>query len=261
MLVRLFREPLFVFTVAGLVLFGLYDALQARKQEPVRLTAATRATLIDNFEALAGRAATPDDIARLERDFIADELLFREAIDSGLHLADSVVRGKLIEEMRLRVTGPLPDPTPEQLVNHYAEHLERYRTEPSVSFEHVYFRERPADELALLEQLQIGESLAGQPFEHGREFDRYGESMLRGIFGQPFVAAVRVAALDEWTGPIASLQGWHYVRVMARLPSALLPFESVRDQVENDYLVAVIQAAVDSRVAELEQRYDVVVER
>jgi len=35
----------------------------------------------------------------------------------------------------------------------------------------------------------------------------------------------------------------------------------VREQVETDFLAAALQAAVDRRVAELEQRYEVRVER
>ena len=46
-----------------------------------------------------------------------------------------------------------------------------------------------------------------------------------------------------------------------RLPQSLLAFDEVRSQVENDYLVAQIQQAVDRRVAELEQRYEVILER
>lgn len=261
MLARIVRDPLFAFLVAGLALYAVHALLQARAAEPVRLTAATRATLIANFEAVAGRPANADDVARIERAYLADELLFRDAIDSGLHLTDSVVRGKLIEEMRYRVTGVLPDPTAEQLVNHYSEHLDRYRSEPAASFEHVYFGRPPQDGAAVLARLRHGTPVDGEPSAQGREFPRYGRSMVRGIFGQAFVEALWAAPLGEWTGPLASLHGWHFVRVTERLPPALLPFADVREQVENDFLVTVIQAAVDRRVAELEQRHEVVVER
>ena len=81
------------------------------------------------------------------------------------------------------------------------------------------------------------------------------------MFGQPFVDALWAAPLGEWSGPLESSQGWHYVRTTERVPAALLTFDAAREQVENDYLVALIEQAVERRVTELEQRYEVTIER
>ncbi len=261
MLARVIRDPLSAFLVGGIALFAVYAALQSRGTQPVRLAATTRAALVADFEALTGRPAGAGDIARIEREYVTDELLFRDAIDSGLHLTDGEVRRQLVEKMRLRVTGLLPEPTDEQLVNHYAENLDRYRSEPAVSFEQVYFRGRPPEPGNVLARLQGGEAIAGEPFPQGRSFPRYGRSILRGLFGQPFVDALWTAPLDEWSGPFESPQGWHYVRATERLPEALLAFDVVRSQVENDFLVALIEQAIERRVAELEQRHEVIIER
>jgi len=261
MLARMVRDPLFVFFLAGCALFAAYSALQSRSAQPVHLSAETRAALITSFESAAGRPANADDIARIERDYIADELLFRDALDNGLHLTDTTVRGRLVEEMRLRITGLLPDPSDEQLVNYYAENTGRYFSEPALTFEHVYFRSQPVDGQSIRARLQGGEPVAGEPFAQGQAFPGYGRSIIRGMFGQPFTAAVWAAPPGEWSGPFQSSQGWHYVYPTERVPEALLPFDAVRDQVENDYLFAVIQQAVDQRVAELEQRYEVRIER
>ena len=261
MLSRVIRDPLFAFAVAGVALFSLHAALQSRGTEPVRLSATTRAALIADFETLTGRTATADDIARIEHEYVTDELLLRDAVDNGLHLTDGEIRGRLIETMRLQVTGPLPDPTDEQLVNHYSDNLDHYRSEPVVTFRQVYFAQQPPDPAAILAQLRQGEPVTGQPFRHGLDFPRYGHSMLRGMFGQPIVEALSVAPLGQWIGPLESPYGWHYLQATERLPAALLPFDAVRQQVENDFLVTLIDAAVDRHVEELRQRHAVSVER
>jgi peptidyl-prolyl cis-trans isomerase C len=261
LLSRIVRDPLFIFLLAGIGLYALYAGIQRHSGQAIVLTAATRAELIAGFEAAAGRPATAADVERIERDFVTDEVLFRAALDDDMHLSDSTVRGKLIEEMRFRITGLLPDPTDEQLVNHYAEHLDLYRSEPSVTFRHVYFQSRPANEAALLAQLRAGQPVEGESFDHGREFPRFGRSLLRGMFGQPFTEALWQAPIGTWTGPLPSTRGWHFVLATERVPPALLPFDAVRQQVENDYLRTLIDTAVDRYVDQHRQRYDVQVER
>jgi hypothetical protein len=258
---RIVGDPLFAFAIAGLALFGLFEVVSGDDAEPVQLTAETRAALVRDFESVAGRKATADDVARIEHDYVADELLFRDAIARGLHLTDTKVRGRLIEAMRLEAAGSLAEQTVEELANYYAEHLDRYRSEPAASFELVYFAAMPGEPEATLARLRSGERGGGDPFAPGERFPRYGRSMLRGLFGQSFVDAVWAAPTGEWSGPLRSSQGWHYVLVTERLPGELLPFETVREQVATDFAAAAIQGAVDRRVAELERRYGVRVER
>jgi hypothetical protein len=51
------------------------------------------------------------------------------------------------------------------------------------------------------------------------------------------------------------------VRVSERLPPALLPFEQVRQQVENDLLVDTIERAVGQHVRDALPRHEVRIER
>jgi peptidyl-prolyl cis-trans isomerase C len=260
-LLRILREPLFAFAIIGGALFLAYAAMRSRESEPVILQAPARAGLIASFETLNGRKATADDIARIERDYVTEELLLREALENGLHRSNPSIRGSLVEEMRIRITGPLPDPTDEQLVNHYSDNLDRYQSEPAVTFRQVYFAQRPDAAVAILEQLRQGQTVTGQAFRHGLEFPQYGYSMLRGMLGQPVVEALSVAPLGQWIGPVESPYGWHYLLASERLPAVLLPFDAVRQQVENDYLVALIDAAVERHLAGLRQRHAVQIER
>jgi peptidyl-prolyl cis-trans isomerase C len=258
---RLLRDPLFAFLISGAAIFLVYDRVAGQGDGPVEVSAATRAALVADFEALTGRQAGAEDGDRLVRDYVADELLFRAALDEGRHLTDGIVRARLVEQMRLQVAGLVPDPSEEELVDYYSEHLERYRTEPTASFAHVFLREAPADPAATLERLRQGARVQGDSFEHGSEFPGYGQSMLRGLFGHGFVTALWSAPTGEWTGPVQSSQGWHYLRVDERVPAQRLPFAEARRQVESDYLAAAIDAAVARRLVELERDYGVRVER
>lgn len=258
---RLVRDPLLAFAVAGGALFVVYGQFAKPSETAVRLGIETRSGLIKEFESRAGRQASSEDIARLERDWITDELLFREALDAGMHLGDSVVRARLVEEMRYRITGLLPDPGEEQLVNHYADHRQRYMSEPSISFEHVYFERPEKAPVGLLDRLRQGEAFQGDDFWQGTTFPGYGESMIRGLFGQQFLDALKNGPTGTWMGPVESARGAHFVLISERREPRLLPFAVVRQQVENDFLVLGIQRRVDARIEQLRSRYHVDVER
>lgn len=261
MFARLVRDPLLAFAVAGAALFIGYSQLAPPSEPPVRLGNETRSGLIADFESRAGRKASSEDIARLERDWITDELLFREALDAGIHLADSVVRARMVEEMRYRITGLLPDPSEEQLVNHYADHRERYLSEPSISFEHVYFERLENAQAGVLDRLRQGEALQGDAFWQGKTFPGYGESMIRGLFGQAFLDAIKESPSGVWMGPVKSTRGVHFVLISESHEPTLMPFEVVRQQVENDFLVLVIERKVEAQIGQIRSRYQVDVER
>lgn len=260
-LVRWLREPLVAFLLIGALLFAAHSLLESRRTPQIRITAETSAALQADFVAIAGRAPSAAEIAKLEREYVVDELLLREAVERGLHLSSGAVRSRLVEDMRREIAGPLPDPSDEQLVDFYSSHLDLYRSEPSMSFDHAYFRDRPGDAAARLAQLQQGVLLAGDPFARGLSFERYGRSMLRGMFGQAFVDALWNAPVGEWSGPVESAYGWHFVRPRDRQPAALLPFDAVRHQVEGDYLAATIERAVERHVARIEEQRGLRIER
>jgi hypothetical protein len=254
---RRIGDPLFAFALGGVLLFAAYALTAPLRAPPLVVDATTRAALVADFEALAGRPALEADVERLLQRHIADELLLRDALDRGVHLDDPEVRKVLVAAMRREAAGLLPDPTDEQLVDHYASHAGDYIGEDSVDFAHVHFAQAPADPANLLERLRGGETITGEVSVHGSDFPDYGRSMLRGLFGAEFVDALWRSPVGDWSGPIASTRGWHFVRLDARREGRRLPFAAVRGQVEQDFLSTQIEAAVARRVAYLRQRHEV----
>lgn len=254
---RAVRDPLFAFLVAGVALFGGYQIIERAQKPPVVFTPQVEQAMVEDYEMLVGRPATAADKARIKRDYLAEELLFREAIDRNMHLTDGETRKRLVDKVRYLIAGAPPEPTDEQLVNHYADNLAQYRAEPRTSFTQVYRAQKPADAALLLAQLNAGETIPSDDFWLGRGFPRYGDSMVRGIFGQPFVATLKTAPDGRWFGPVQSPRGWHFVRKSESIPAAMIPFPAIKDQVRQDYMIAHSEAAIDKALAGLKEKYDV----
>lgn len=252
------RDPLVPFLAAGVLLFAGYAWLQAAGREPIRVTPQTEAALVDDFEALTGRTATSQDRARLRREHIARELLLRDALARNIHLTSPEVREALIEKERFLIAGAPAEPTEEELVDYYAGHLDRYQGEPRTSFTHVFRASQPGDARAVLAALNKGETARSDDFWLGADFPQYGESMLRGLFGQKFLENLNRAPTGRWIGPLQSPRGWHFVRVERREPAQRRPYAIVRDQVRQDVMNARTSSAIDAQVARLKETYDVV---
>ncbi|MEL7312529.1 MAG: peptidylprolyl isomerase [Pseudomonadota bacterium] len=252
------KDPLVPFIALGGLTFGIYSLQQDDTPVVIEVTPQIQSALKADFEALTGRVPDESDLARLAQDHITEELLFREALEAGMHLTSSEVRSSLVEAMRLRLTGTVDDPTSEQLINHYADNLEQYQSEPTVTFEHVFYESEAAENT--LDQLLAGVALRGDSFVHGREFPGYGHSMLRGLFGQEFLEQLLRQPAEQWVGPLISDHGTHYVRIAETTESITLPFGVVRKQVERDFQERQIDTALMAVLDTIKESYEIRVE-
>ncbi|GLS98948.1 hypothetical protein GCM10007897_03260 [Sphingobium jiangsuense] len=254
---RLVRDPLFLFLIVGGAIFLAWHLTQRSRADPVTYTPAIEKQLVENFELVSGRKATPADREKLRDDYIGDELMFREALERGLHLSDAETRERLVDQLRYIVAGAPVEPTEEQMVDYYASHPDLYRTEPGISFSQVFFASRPADEAAILAALNRGEAVRGDDFWLGRDFPDYGHSMIRGMFGKPFLDRLEQGVAGVWQGPVQSSRGWHFVRKTGTKAPARIPYATARPQVRQDFMMSSTREALDREVAKLKEKYDV----
>jgi parvulin-like peptidyl-prolyl isomerase len=103
---RVLRAPLLHFALLGGAAFALEPIVAGEgnalriERAPIQLAAAKRAELIRSYSAETGRAPDEPTIAALVEEALDDEVLFREARARGLHEIDSVVRQRLVQNMR-----------------------------------------------------------------------------------------------------------------------------------------------------------------
>ena len=256
---RVLKDPLAIFLAVAALLFGVYWAL-GRQGNSIAVSAATQASLAENYQLMTGRA--PDAAARkkLVDDYVTDEILFREAVTRGMHLTDRTTRARLVDRLRFLIAGAPGAPSEADLLDFYSEHGELYRAEPQISLSHVFFTRMPEAPDAILASLNRGDRIDGDDFWMGRNFPDYGESMLRGMFGQPLVAAARTATPGRWIGPLPSPRGVHFIKVTARKLPRLMRYTDVRDQVRQDMMAAETAGAVDAAVRKMEAKYAVDIE-
>lgn len=253
---RMARDPLTLFLLAGAAIFGAYYASQDRG-DPIRYTPSIHKQLIEDYKTVTGKEPSEEDRTQMRDDFIGEELLFREALARGLHLNDGETRERMIDRLRYIVVGAPLEPTEEQLIDYYASHSDLYQTEPGYSFDQVFFNKRPENSAAILAKLTAGETVDGDDFWLGHTFPHYGDSMTRGMFGQPFLDGLAKGTDGEWMGPIESPRGWHFYRRTGMKKGARIPYETARGQVRQDVMTATTRAALDAEADRLKGKFDV----
>jgi len=257
LLARLVREPLIPFLLVGGAIFGAYYYAEAQRGDPIRYTPDVAKQIVGQFEELSGRKATDADKKRLRDDYINEEILFREALARNMHLADGEVRERLIDQLRYLIAGAPLEPSEDEVIDYYASHPDLYRTEPGITFSQIFFAQEPKDAAGILARLERGETVSGDDFWLGRAFPNYGNSMIRGMFGQPFLQQLQAKPVNQWYGPVRSGRGWHFVRKTGTLAPAMIPYADARAQVRQDFMLANTQQTLDKAIETLKEKYDV----
>ena len=255
------REPLVHFVVLGGLLFGADALRQSTQRETILIDPPTVQTLVDQQVQLLGRPLSDAERARVVQSTIDDAVLLREAYKRGLE-QDSLVEQHLVQKMRFLLTEDLPEPSEAELRAYLAAHAESYRRPATVTLDQVYFANPGAVPDGLLERLRAGADLQGlgDPlYMLGPRLTGYSARDLGDLLGADNAARILELPVGEWQGPLRSAEGLHFVRVMAKQPARLPAFEEIQNSVREDWRRTRQSEIVGQRVAELRERYRIVI--
>jgi hypothetical protein len=194
----------------------------------------------------------------------------------GLEQNDEIVRRRVVQKLEF-VNEDLDtgvEPGPIQLAAYFQQHRARYDTEPTVSFEQIFFSADQGGDAAAKSRAQgalhlSGRAATGDTFADGLEFSSLSRTGANALFGDSELSAALFATparLDplsvgtnrEWAGPFKSAYGWHLVRITARHPPQAVELESVRARVRSDYLADVREQANAVAFRKIASKYRIV---
>jgi peptidyl-prolyl cis-trans isomerase C len=274
---RLLREPLLHFLLAGALLFAVDAALRAStapSEQRISITAAEIESLRTQWAKQYRRLPGPTELQGLVDARVREEVLYREALAMGLDRDDSMIRRQLAQRLEFLIEdlAAAREPSEAELSAFLTKHQAAYRRPARVSFSHVYFspdrrgRAAAADASLVLAGLRAGTRPAsaadrGDRFMMGDFYSEQSAQDIEAVFGPEFARALfEVAPGDGWSGPIASAYGWHLVRVEAQSAPRLPALAEVADRVRQDWSYEQRRQANDAVFERLLGRYEVVIE-
>lgn len=193
------------FLLAGAAIFAAWHFAAAARRS-VEVTPELQAALVRELEASLGRKATAEERRATVEAWVEDEVLFREARARRLDAADPVVRRRMVQAMRflLEAEGPrapaAPSPRGQTLV---------------ADVEHRFFQsqERAAAAMPPGAPAPVDE---GEAFIAGPRSRGLTPARAAAVFGPKLGEQLFALQPGQWTGPLRSPLGWHWVRVLER---------------------------------------------
>jgi len=265
---QLVSEPLLHFFVIGAGLFALFawnndDALQSPDDivvDTMRIDA-----LKAQFERGWQRPPTPSELSNLIDTWVNEEVLYREGLALGLDRDDPVTRQRVAQKMEF-ISEELVEFSPDtaELELWFSANADRYREDPRFSFWQLYFNpsvqgdsfDARVDEA--IQALANGVVPDGDSTMLPAALDDAPLAEVRRTFGQQFAESLQDLAVGEWSGPVASGYGLHFVLIHSAQASRLPAFDEVRAAVERDYVAERTRELKDAFFDRLRQRYNVV---
>ena len=261
------KSPVLHFVLLGIVVFFLYVHLKPPDRDTILITAQTIDALVQQRESITQNPATDEDRKMLLEAHIEDEVLLREAYKRGFDKNDYRVRKRNLNIMRSALSEVIPEPSVAELRAFYEENKERYRTSPSLSFEHVDFSfasaEKTENPERFLEKLEGMSDISGMIKISTPSLKKFSKASFQAIamsFGKPFAQILFELPMNQWSGPIESFRGIHYVRVTETHDPELPPFEDMESYLQTDYLMKRSRESQQRRIDELRKNYEIILE-
>jgi hypothetical protein len=269
------KEPLVQFLLLGGIIFFAYSWLAVKGSAPdeIFISRGQQENLLNTFSRTWQRPPTPQEFQGLLKDYLRQEIAYRESKKMGLDQDDIVIRRRLRQKLELLAedVASLVAPTEEQLFSYLDEHAEDFMIEPRLTLRQVYFSTDRRGDAAMQDALDLLERI--QPDGLEQDFDSIGdplplpaqlsdlrESEIARLFGTVFTDGLKGIETGSWAGPVESGFGLHLVFIQQREAGRVPELEEVRDAVQRDWLSKRRTESVDGLYERLAESYTIDIE-
>ena len=275
---QLAREPLIHFLLIGGMIYGAYALYGASDdtddERKITITTGEIEALSNQWVRMWNRPPTNEEFSNIIRQYVREQILYREAVAMGLDDGDIVIRRRLAQKLELLAQGLITpeEPTDEALQTWYEENENQYKQPDRYTLTHIFFNPDKREESTLddaneaLAELRALEAVPASFDDYGDRFmlqNYYPERTeleLRKLFGTGFVESVIAIEPDKWHGPVLSGYGTHLVYVNNVWHAPDVNFDEARETLKQDWMAAQTEELSERFIDNLVSRYEVIVE-
>ena len=266
---KIIKDPIFLFILFAGIFYSIYLFATIQNQKQARQIAVQQSDvqlLEQVFEDSRNRKPSESELDALVKNFVLDEIFFRQAVALGLDKSDLAVKRRLRQIMELMLDDfATVYPTELQLQEYLTENPDKFREDPTISFVHKFYAfEEEKEALISLEKLKKGaypqkiseSSLLMIPLQ----FENETKYAIKRVLGGEFTEPLFQQKAREWTGPIKSTYGWHLVYIDKLNLGTTPDLIKIWDEVEREWMVEHKAVMKEKQQELLLEMYDVQIE-
>ena len=270
----LLKEPLFIFVLISILLFGIFLSQKAVPDNVIIVSDERLKEFYQYSRQSFGLAAISNKLQvmsteernELIEEFIRAEVLVREARRMGLDEGDFIIRQRLIQKLEFLsdTQANIPEKAEALLVDWFEKNKDNYRQPSEISFTHIYFipegREKAQEVLAaLIIQKPMVITEQGNRFLYHKSYQRKSQEEITAHFGENFASSVfDLPSSSEWQGPLASRHGYHLVRITDKSEAKIPELMDVRQKVLFDLKLSLNLASRNEYADTLRDKYTII---
>ena len=223
--------------IAALLFIGS-AVFSGDEREVIMVDVPTQEYLIQQQQDLILRPLTEEEKAQAIEMFIEEEILTREARKRGFENS-SRIRRLLIQNMRFFMASEILEPTQEDLRAFFEDNADRFRTAPTITYDHAFFsnpEEVPPHTLELLRAGADHRSVGDASAMSARLIGMNARQIVQS-FGREPASAILDIEDDQWHGPFTSAHGAHFLRIAERRPGRTPSFEDAQNWLEQEWMM------------------------
>jgi peptidyl-prolyl cis-trans isomerase C len=243
----IWREPLVHFLIGGLAIF-LFSMWRGSVVDPasrtIDITEEQVASLSAGWEQMWRRPPDAAELDALIRDYIKEEIYYREARRLGLDEDDAVIRRRLRSKMEFLTRAEVESVRADDAILQawLQKHQSRFASEAVYSFDQIYVGSRDVSNMLRAISKGANWRSLGEAIDLPKSVDQASRSAVERQFGPEFAASLATLAPGKWAGPVASGFGQHLVHLRDVQVAAKPQLADVRQAVENDWRSATYTA-------------------
>ena len=198
--------------------------------------------LFSAWNSQVGRPPNEEEAINIVRDFVEEEILYREAMRLGLDQNDRIIKRRLAQKISfLKQETSREEPSKEELADFFEANQGKYYIPATFSFTHYYFsassNAKNKAEIALAEIDKLGVPVSSEPFFLGKNFSEYSLGEIEQAFGEELLIAFVNPSLNKWIGPFSSSYGEHLLFINNKSLGYSPKFSVIKDLVRQDYIL------------------------
>lgn len=243
---KIIKDPVFLFILFAGIFYSMYHFANLQNQKQSRRISVQQSDiqfLEQAFEDSRLIKPTESELNALVKNFVLDEVFFRQAVELGLDKSDQTVKRRLRQIMELMLDDfATVYPTELQLQEYLTENLDKFRDDLTISFVHKFYDyEEENEALSSLGKLKKGVN-AKEVFESHllmipSQFENKTKYAINRVLGEQFTESLFQQKVGEWTGPIKSTYGWHLVFIDKLNLGTAPDLNKLWDEIEKEWMV------------------------